>query len=57
MKEILYYIINFIFPALDRELISYIKKDKNLIIFDVGCYRGIFFKKILKQNFHVYFIN
>ena len=49
MKKILYYIINFTFPGLDREIIRYIKKDKNLIIFDVGCYRGVFFKKILKQ--------
>ncbi len=50
MKEILYYIIDPTFSALHREAINYIKKDKNLVVFDVGCYRGVFFKKVLKQT-------
>jgi len=49
MKKILYYILNLTFHTLDREIIKYLKKDKKLIIFDVGCYRGIFFQRILRQ--------
>ena len=49
MKKILYYILNLTFHTLDREIIKYLKKDKKLIIFDVGCYRGVFFQRILKQ--------
>ena len=50
MKKILYYILNLTFPSLDGEIIKYIKTDKKLIIFDVGCYRGVFFQKILKHR-------
>ena len=65
MKKILYYILNLTFHTLDREIIKYIVKDKSLIIFDVGCYRGVFFKRIYKQisgkkresKFYVFDIN
>ena len=49
MKKILYYILNYTFHSLDREIIKYIKKKDKLVIFDVGCYRGVFFRTILKQ--------
>ena len=52
MKEILYYILNLTFHTLDREIIKYLKKEKKLIIFDVGCYRGVFFQKICQIMVH-----
>ena len=65
MKKILYYILNLTFHSLDREIIKYITTDKSLIIFDVGCYRGVFFKRIYRQiknkkrksKFYVFDIN
>jgi len=49
MKAILYYILNFTFPKLEKEIIKIVKNRKKLIVFDVGCYRGVFTKTILKS--------
>ena len=65
MKKILYYILNLTFHTLDKDIIKLIGNKNKLIIFDVGCYRGVFFKKIyykLKSNnkkliFHLFDIN
>ena len=48
MKAILYYILNFTFPKLEKEIIKIVKNKKKLIVFDIGCYRGVFTKTILK---------
>ena len=49
MKAILYYILNFTFPKLEKEIIKIVKNKKKLIVFDIGCYRGIFTETILKS--------
>ena len=33
---------------LESKIIKFLKKEKKLTIFDVGCYRGAFVKKILE---------
>ena len=48
MKTILYYILNLTFPKLEKEIIKIVKNKKKLIVFDIGCYRGVFTKTILK---------
>jgi len=49
MKKILYYILNLTFHTLDKDIIKLLPSKKKLIIFDVGCYRGVFFIRLLKQ--------
>jgi 2-polyprenyl-3-methyl-5-hydroxy-6-metoxy-1,4-benzoquinol methylase len=39
--------MTFIEPRLENEIIKVLKKEKELTVFDVGCYRGVFSKKIL----------
>ena len=48
MKNLLYYILNFTFPKFEKNIIAILKNEKKLIVFDVGCYRGVFVKNILK---------
>ena len=48
MKNLLYYILNFTFPKFEKDLTNFLKNEKKLIIFDVGCYKGVFVKTILK---------
>ena len=48
MKNLLYYILNLTFPKFEKNIIKILKREKKLIIFDVGCYKGVFVKKILK---------
>ena len=49
MKAILYYLLNFTFPKLEKEIIKIVKNKKKLIVFDIGCYRGTFTETILKS--------
>jgi len=49
MKKILYYILNLTFHKLDKDIIKLFPSKKKLIIFDVGCYRGVFFIRLLNQ--------
>ena len=48
MKNILYYILNLTFPKFEKKIIKILRNEKKLIIFDVGCYKGVFVKTILK---------
>ena len=63
MKKFLYYIMTFIEPRLENEIIKVLKKEKELTVFDVGCYKGVFSKKILelfgkkKIKFHLFDVN
>ena len=63
MKKLLYYIMTFIDPRLENEIIKVLKKEKELTVFDVGCYRGVFSKKILeligkkKIKFYLFDVN
>ena len=49
--------------GLESEIIKVLKKEKELTVFDVGCYRGVFSKKILelfgkkKIKFHLFDVN
>ena len=49
MKKFLYYILNLTFHTLDKNIVKVLPSKKKLIIFDVGCYRGVFFIRLLKQ--------
>jgi FkbM family methyltransferase len=48
MKKLLYFFMTLIDVGLENKIIEFLKKEKKLIIFDVGCYRGSFTKKVLK---------
>ena len=43
IKDILYKLLNLTFKDFSNELFNIIKK-KKIIIFDIGCYKGTFFK-------------
>ena len=50
MKKLLYFFINlFTFRGLENEIIKYLNKSKFPVVFDVGCYRGLFSKKIYNK--------
>ena len=47
--KLFYYLANYTLQhSFEKEIIKLLKNEKKLIIFDVGCYRGIFVKTILK---------
>ena len=47
--KLFYYLANYTLQhSFEKEIIKLLKNEKKLIIFDVGCYRGIFVKAILK---------
>ena len=48
MKKLIYYILNYTFHRLEPEIMEILKNEKKLVIFDVGCFRGVFTKNILK---------
>jgi len=49
MKKLIYYILNYLFlHSLEPKIMEILKAEKKLVIFDVGCFRGVFTKNILK---------
>ena len=48
MKKLIYYILNFTFHRFEAKIIRILKNEKNLVVFDIGCFRGVFTKNILK---------
>tara|TARA_B100000700_G_C14841493_1_gene759460 strand:- start:168 stop:917 length:750 start_codon:yes stop_codon:yes gene_type:complete len=48
MKNLLYFILNLTFPKFEKNIIEILKDEKNLVIFDIGCYKGVFTNNILK---------
>ncbi len=48
MKKLIYYILNFTFHRFEAKIIKILKNEKNLVVFDIGCFRGVFNKNILK---------
>ena len=48
MKKLIYYILNYTFHRFEAKIIKILKNEKNLVVFDVGCFRGVFTKNILK---------
>ena len=47
MKKLIYYLLNYSFHSLENKIVNILKKEKRLVVFDVGCYRGIFSRKIV----------
>ena len=47
MKKLIYYILNYFSHNLEGKIVNLLKKEKKLVIFDVGCFRGVFSRKIL----------
>ena len=63
-NNLLYYIFNYILThSFEREILKILKNEKKLVIFDVGCYRGVFTKTMLnlvkkrKYKFYLFDIN
>ena len=49
MKKLIYYILNYLFlHSLEPKIMELLKAEKKLVIFDVGCFRGVFTNNILK---------
>ena len=48
MKKLIYYILNYTFHHFEAKIIKILKNEKNLVVFDIGCFRGLFTKNILK---------
>ena len=49
MKKLIYYILNYLFlHSLEPKIMELLKDEKKLVIFDVGCFRGVFTNNILK---------
>ena len=40
--------MNFTFPKFEKKIVNIIKNENNLVIFDVGCFKGVFVNTILK---------
>ncbi len=62
--KLFYYLANYTLQhSFEKEIIKLIKNERKLVIFDVGCYRGIFVKTILnligkkKHKFYLFDIN
>ena len=63
MKLLIYHIVNFFSHNLEKDIRRLLPDSKKLIIFDVGCYRGVFVKKIIilfnknKIKFYLFDVN
>ena len=63
MKKLIYYLLNYFSHNLENKIINILKNKKNIIIFDVGCFKGVFSRKILtlikskKFKFYLFDIN
>ena len=60
-SKLLYYIANFgLQNSFDKKIGKLVKNKKKVVVFDVGCYRGTFTRKILnsikKKKISVLFI-
>ena len=63
-NKLLYYIANYTLQhSFEKEILKILKNEKKLVIFDVGCYRGVFTKAMLnlvekrKYIFYLFDIN
>jgi len=63
MKKLIYYILNYTFHRFEAKIIKILKNEKNLVVFDIGCFRGVFTRNILelidrkKIKFYLFDIN
>ena len=63
-NKLLYYIANYTLQhSFEKEILKILKNEKKLVIFDIGCYRGVFTKTMLnlvgkrKYKFYLFDIN
>ena len=50
MEKIIYYLLNrFVMTNVEKEILSHMK-NKNQVIFDIGCYKGYFTKGIIGND-------
>ena len=63
MKKFIYYILNYFSHNLENKIINILRHQKRYIIFDVGCFKGVFSRKISnliknkKNKFYLFDIN
>jgi len=50
MKKLIYYILNYLFlHSLEPKIMEILKDEKKIVIFDIGCFRGVFTNNITIQ--------
>ena len=47
MKKIIYYLMTLVDMQLENKIINFLKKEKKITVFDIGCYKGSFTQKVL----------
>ena len=63
MKKLIYYTLNLFSHNLERKITNILSREKKLTVFDVGCFKGVFSRKILslvknkKYKFYLFDIN
>ena len=63
MKKFIYYLLNIFAHNMETEIVNILKTKKKLVVFDVGCFKGVFSRKILnlikekKSIFYLFDIN
>ncbi len=63
MKKFIYYLLNIFAHNMETEIVDILKSKKKIVIFDVGCFKGVFSRKVLnlikqkKSTFYLFDIN
>ena len=63
MKKFIYYLLNIFAHNMETEIVDILKRKKKVVIFDVGCFKGVFSRKVLnlikqkKSTFYLFDIN
>ena len=63
MKKFIYYLLNIFAHNMETEIVDILKTQKKIVIFDVGCFKGVFSRKVLnlikqkKSTFYLFDIN
>ena len=63
MKKFIYYLLNIFAHNMETKIVDILKRKKKIVIFDVGCFKGVFSRKVLnlikqkKSTFYLFDIN
>ncbi len=63
MKKFIYYLLNMFAHNMETKIVDILKRKKKIVIFDVGCFKGVFSRKVLnlikqkKSTFYLFDIN
>jgi FkbM family methyltransferase len=63
MKKIIYYLMTLVDMQLENKIVEFLKKEKKITVFDIGCYKGSFTQKVLdllgkkKSRFYLFDAN